>query len=784
MAVELVNRNGVKVGKLPNAYIPAPAPVVQVATPKVAQPADPVRPIRPEQSELGQVANSLAFFNEKLRSLGSVYTRISNEENLAQGQQMALQDVEKAREITRLGFKKASEAGLIEAGANPYMRLGLYETTGQLKGQDYREKLLARKAELSSPFSTKTPEQVIAEVRQEALTGLGDNFYAQQGFLKEANQAEQTFKNVVIQEKARFTEIQTKETDAVATTKIIGGLATAQTPEETEAGLGAVINHYNKRSVYEADVNKEMGKDIYNGIIAVALKDPEKAKEIANKVFDLQITRRDGSLMSLSEAFAGIEDNVTEKLDRLEYKRRMDGENEDKMLQNKAEKEIDLEIKNALAQNASIISPEFAEEVKERVSNKFNGVQLDFISDQIAKQTASVNRSDEARASEYILELSKTDPAKALEFLKEATGTNISFGTALEIEAKIGKTNDNLQLIRSESVRENFKDLQDSLKKNESFLEVYEKNEDQIEDALVDVEARHKANVVGFLRTLPKNMPQAEVEIELNKAIPQIYKDTKKEVLDDLKSKTLAKQPSLEGVKTNQRGTGATDPAVKVVADGIFSELNPWYSARNPLAFGAIQDSQDKTEARKIFSRLDRVAQIQNRAVLGTSNPTQVANFKPDAEKRELKELQGWLNNKGRTYLTTLGKYVKAGGADTDFGFRPFTKEVKEKYQADYMEAKKKLGFSLLEVANGKTTDGVEFDPKTLSIDDTLLFPSLETLNKAQDEYKQAVESGQPRNGQLGYIDVISQLYNLNSEEQINSFLNNQRLKANQVFGR
>ena len=782
MAVELVNRNGVKVGRLPNAYIPAPAPVVQVATPKVAQPAEAVRPIRPEQSELGQLSNSLAFFNENLRSLGSVYTRISNEENLAQGQQMALQDVEKAREITRLGFKKASEAGLIEAGANPYMRLGLYETTGQLQGQDYREKLLARKAELSSPFSTKTPEQVIAEVRQEALTGLGDNFYAQQGFLKEANQAEQTFKNVVIQEKARFTEIQTKETDAVATTKIIGGLATAQTPEETEAGLGAVISHYNKRSVYEADVNKEMGKDIYNGIISVALKDPQKAKEIADKVFDLQITRRDGSLMSLSEAFAGIEDNVTEKLDQLEYKRKIAGDNEEKMLQNKAEKEIDLEIKNALDQNASIISPEFAEAVRERVSKKFGGVNLSFISDQIAKQTASVNRSDEALASEYILELSKTDPAKALEKLKEATGTNISFETALQIEAKIGKTNDNLQLIRSESVSYYSKNLQDSVMKSELFTTAYTTDDEQIEQG-VQIKGRFDSNVESFLRTLPPNMPQAEVELELRKSLPSIFKETKKEVLDDLKSQTLTKQPTLEGVKTNQKGTGATDPAVKVVADGIFSELNPWYSARNPLAFGAIQDSQDKTEARKIFSRLDRVAQIQNREVFGTSNPTQVANFKPDAEKRELKELQGWLNNKGRTYLTTLGKYVKAGGADTDFGFRPFTKEVKEKYQADYMEAKKKLGFSLLEVANGKTTDGVEFDPKTLSIDDTLFFPNMETLRKATNEYKQRLDSGQPRGTELLYQDVINDLYNFKTEQEVEQFQLNQFAKAKQIFG-
>jgi hypothetical protein len=178
------------------------------------------------------------------------------------------------------------------------------------------------------------------------------------------------------------------------------------------------------------------------------------------------------------------------------------------------------------------------------------------------------------------------------------------------------------------------------------------------------------------------------------------------------------------------------------------------------------------------------VAQIQNREVFGTSNPTQVANFKPDAEKRELQELQGWLNNKGRTYLTTLGKYIKAGGADTDFGFRPFTKEVKEKYQADYMEAKKRLGFSLLEVVNGKTTDGVEFDPKTLSIDDTLFFPNMETLRKATNEYKQRLDSGQPRGTELLYQDVINDLYNFKTEQEVEQFQLNQAMKAKQIFGK
>jgi len=357
MAVELVNRNGVRVGRLPNAPIPAPAPLVQVATPKVAPPPEPVRPIRPEASELGQIANSLSFFNENLRSLGSVYTRISNEENLQMGQQMAMQDMEKAREITKLGFKKASEQGLIDPGANPYMRLGLYETTGQIKGQEYREKLLAKKQEVASPFSSKTPEQVIAEVRQEALAELGDNFYAQQGFLKEANQAEQTFKNVTIQERARFTEIQTKEADALATTKIIGTLYSAQTPEETQASLTAFLDQWNKRAVYEPDVNKNMARDYANAISNIIKKDPSKAREINDLVLDLQIKRRDGSLMSASEAFAGINDQIEGAIEQAEFREAQRAEQQVKILTNQAEIEVDAQIKNALSQNCSIISP-------------------------------------------------------------------------------------------------------------------------------------------------------------------------------------------------------------------------------------------------------------------------------------------------------------------------------------------------------------------------------------------------------------------------------------------
>lgn len=780
MAVELVNRNGVRVGRLPNAPIPAPAPLVQVATPKVAPPPEPVRPIRPEASELGQIANSLSFFNENLRSLGSVYTRISNEENLQMGQQMAMQDMEKAREITKLGFKKASEQGLIDPGANPYMRLGLYETTGQIKGQEYREKLLAKKQEVASPFSSKTPEQVIAEVRQEALAELGDNFYAQQGFLKEANQAEQTFKNVTIQERARFTEIQTKEADALATTKIIGTLYSAQTPEETQASLTAFLDQWNKRAVYEPDVNKNMARDYSNAISNIIKKDPSKAREINDLVLDLQIKRRDGSLMSASEAFAGINDQIEGAIEQAEFREAQRAEQQVKILTNQAEIEVDAQIKNALSQNTSIISPEFQEFALQQVSQKYPSVDLATIAENIAKKTAQVNQVDEIKSAEYALNLAKTDPQGALEFVDTATGSTISFQTSQVLLEKIKKTNDNLNLLRSEVVGNYGRRFEDLVSANEAYGNL-DTDEEKFE-FLSDARGTFDNNVSDFLQTLPPNMPQAEVDIMLRKELPKIVKSTRDEVLEPLKAKTLSTQAFSESQLKNNRGTGANDQAIRVVKDSLFSKLNPWYSARNPFLFGAELKKED--EGQKLFTRLARAEQISNRLAVASQSPTKVSGFNQAKEQGELKELQGWLNNKGRTYLQTLGGFVRTGGVSNDFGFQRFSPEQVETYKTQYLDAKKRFGFNLMEIANNKTAEGIEFDPASLSIEDTLFFPSLEALNKAQDEYKQAVESGQPRDGQLGYIDVISQLYNLNSEEQINSFLLNQRLKANQVFGR
>ena len=367
-----------------------------------------------------------------------------------------------------------------------------------------------------------------------------------------------------------------------------------------------------------------------------------------------------------------------------------------------------------------------------------------------------------------------------MEFIDNATGSTLSFDTAENLKAKVTKSNDNLNALKSEVVNSFGNRFEDIVKSNE-FYSNLDTDEKKL-DFLSEARGAYDENVVNFLQTLPANLPQAEVDVELRKALPKIVKETRDEVLEPLKQKQMSQQAFTGSQVQNPRGTGANDPAVKVVKDSLFSKMNPWYSARNPFSF-LIKRKEEPDEQQKLFSRLDRVEQLSNRINVASSNATQVSGFRQEAEKRELNELRGWLNEKGRTYIQTLGGFVRTGGVPTDFGFQRFSPEQKETYQTQYLEAKKRFGFNLMEIAQGRTAEGIEFDPATLSVDDTLFFPNKQVLEKSYSEYQSATQSGQPRTGELLYLDVLSQLYNLTSEEQIKSFMKNQLLKAKQVFG-
>ena len=778
MAVEYTNKRG-RVNPLPQAPAVTPAPVVQVATPKVAQPAEQVRAVRPEQSSLGQVANSLAFFNENLRSFGEVYTRISNKENFEQGQQMAMEDLQKARQITKLGFKKASEQGLIDPGANPYMRLGLYETTGKLAGQDYREALLKRRDEVNSPYSKINEDQLIAEERQKFMAQMGDNFYSQQGFLGEANTAEQSFRNAVISEKAKFTEVETREKDSLAITKNIKQLVEQVTPEDKANALNSLKDLYNKRSEYAPNVNALMSQDIGNAIKALSKENPEKAGEALDAISTMVITRRDGSTASFGEIIAPVIDEVQNSIDTAKNKQENDWPKQQKKQEQQVLDTLDAEIKK-LGKDANLVDEDVASDLVEKVRKANPNARWDYIGQVVRENIARVSAVDQEKAINHAYKLSLTNSDEAITFVQDAIGKSISYADGKKLLGDLAKADDNLKLMNSSSVRESASSFEKGLKV-QPFVKgnILEENLDQF---VSDAKAVLDANIFSAIQGLDKNLPEAEKEQMLRQMLPSIQEKTTKEVLKESNDKTLAKQAYLSARMANEIKTGATDPKVNPVAEWTISSLV--FPSYNP----------NPTEL--LLSRLGRLEQLQNQLDV-TAQGTKLPEFKPEQALREQNELKQFMANKSQTYLTEVANIIKAGGSEvgrvfgdeTNSEFYANTPEQTEKYNSDYLKIKSRMGFSSTELASGITSDGIKFDPKTLSTDATLFFKSSAEARKAYDDYKNAIKTDVngfttfEGSAQGYYIQTLVDLYGIKDEDALTAFMSNQKLKL-QLLGK
>jgi len=785
MAVELVNRRGVSVGRLPAPNIPAPAPIVQVATPKATAPAEAVRPVRPEQSELGQIANSLGFFNENLFSLGSVYTRISNKENLEQGQQMAMEDMAKARQITKLGFKKASEQGLIDPGANPYMRLGLYETTGKIAGQEYREALLNRRDEVNSPYSKITEDQLIAQERQKFAEQVGENFYAQQGFLSEANQAEQSFKNAVISEKAKFTQVVTEEKDALAITKTISSLKLAITPEDKANALTSLKELYNNRSQYAPNVNALTARDVGNAIRSIAKDDPDKAGQVLDEITTMVITRRDGSTASFGEVLTPVVDDLQNLIDSAKDRNGRNWERNYREKTFKAGIAIDENIEKFVEEtrkpNATLtlLDDAIIPSIVEDVMKRFEGVSRQEVVEMTTKKLAVVSAVDQQQVINHVYKLAKTNPEEALQFVKDAEGETISWEASKQLQQSLVKANDNLQLINSPASNSYYKLLSDGFKTNTMFNSMTESEQEVF---VFNSRAVFDSNVASFIESLDPAMPNTEVNKLLRQELPKITEKTKNDLFKVQNQKALETQAYLSSRMANEIKTGATDPKVNPVAEWTISSLV--FPSYNP----------NPTEL--LLSRLGRLEQLQNQLDV-TAEKTKLEGFKPEQALREQNELKQFMANKSQTYLTEVANIIKAGGSEVSrvFGdennseFYTNTPEQAEKYNADYFKIKSRIGFSSTELSSGITSDGIKFDPKTLSTDSTLFFKSTAEARKAFDDYKNAIKTD--ANGfttfegsaQGYYIQTLVDLYGIKDEDALTAFMSNQKLKL-QLLGK
>jgi hypothetical protein len=660
------------------------------------------------------------------------------------------------------------------------MRLGLYETTGKLAGQEYREALLKRRDEVNSPYSKINEDQLIAEERQKFMAQMGDNFYSQQGFLGEANTAEQSFRNAVISEKAKFVEVETREKDSLAITKNIRQLIEQVTPEDKANALTSLKELYNKRSEYAPNVNALMSQDIGNAIKALSKENPEKAGEALDAISTMVITRRDGSTASFGEVIAPVIDEVQNTIDSDIYKRGNNWSRLQKEEEDQAEVTIDTEIKKRMASKENLSDPSVAQSVVDAVMLKNKDANLGAVTTKVLTQLNQVSALDQARAVEDVYATALTDPEKAIQDVKDRIGISISAQEGYKLIASFTRTNDNLKLLDGPATRYAYSNFESDIKAQDFYTQNLLPEEQGA--FLTNAKSLFDSKVTSFLNSLDPNMPNTEVDTLLRKELPSISKETTNELLKTSNEKALKTQAYLSPRLKNEIKTGATDPKVNPVAEWKLSSLLFPNTNPNPNEI--------------LLSRWSRLEQLQNQLDV-TAQGTKLAEFRPEQALKEQGELKQFMADKSQNYLTQLSKLINAGGVevadmfgdDRNSEFYTFTPEQTEKYNADYLKIKSRMGFSSTELSSGTTSDGIKFDPKTLSTDGTLFFKTTFEAKKAYDDYKNAIKTDVngfttfEGSSQGYYIQTLIDLYGLKDEDALTAFMSNQKLKL-QLLGK
>ena len=376
--------------------------------------------------------------------------------------------------------------------------------------------------------------------------------------------------------------------------------------------------------------------------------------------------------------------------------------------------------------------------------------------------------------------MAKTNPEEALQFVKDAEGETISWEASKQLQQSLVKANDNLQLINSPASNSYYKLLSDGFKTNTMFNSMTESEQEVF---VFNSRAVFDSNVASFIESLDPAMPNTEVNKLLRQELPKITEKTKNDLFKVQNQKALETQAYLSPRLKNEIKTGAQDPKVNPVAEWKLSSLVFPNTNPNPNEI--------------LLSRWGRLEQLQNQLDV-TAQGTEIPKFRPEQALKEQGELKQFMSNKSQNYLTQLSKLINSGGVEVadmfsdtpaTYEFYPFTPEQTEKYNADYLKIKSRMGFSSTELSSGVTSDGIKFDPKTLSTDSTLFFKSSAEAKKAHDDYKNAIKTD--ANGfttfegsaQGYYIQTLVDLYGIKDEDALIAFMSNQKLKL-QLLGK
>jgi hypothetical protein len=485
------------------------------------------------------------------------------------------------------------------------------------------------------------------------------------------------------------------------------------------------------------------------------------------------IARRDGSTASFGEILTPVVDDLQNIIDSSLDKEERNWERNQRRENSRADVAIDSNIKKFVDSGANLLDDAIVPSIVAEVMKTNPNADLAGVTQTTREKMAQVSAPDQQQAVNYAYELAKTNPDEAIQFVSDAEGKTISWEASQQLKQAFTKANDNLLLVSSPTSNSAYSTFIQNIDLNDNFTNL---DNTQKEKILNNARPVFDSFVQTFAESLPLNMPKLEADALLRQEFPKIIEKAEKKLFENQDKEALKTQAYLSPRMSNEIKTGAKDPKVSPVAEWKLSSL--------------IFPNTNPNPNEVLLSRWNRLEQLQNQLDV-TAQGTKLPEFRPEQALREQGELKQFMANKSQTYLTETAKIIKAGGTETAdmFGddrnsdFYAFTPEQAEKYNSDYFKVKSRMGFSSTELSSGVTSDGIKFDPKTLSTDGTLFFKSSAEARKAIDDYRNAVRTD--ANGfttfegsaQGYYVQTLIDLYGLKDEATLTNFFANQKLK-------
>ena len=243
----------------------APEPILQ-PSPQITLPA--------KDTETTQLVAALGEINKQVTVYAGNYTDQREQADIenAAANSIKLLDEAKANQTkTGQALQSYVDANMVNYGSSPKVRKYLYTMLGEHQAtQEYTKLLEESRNRVANNLKPENADDVITEIRQKFLTGLGDNMFSRAGAESVMKQADAAFRGLARAQQDQFI----KENTLTQIDVRIGQIATEgvqlNNPAVTAANLYQQRNDLKQAGIGDAD--QVWAQSIKNVLINLAVK--------------------------------------------------------------------------------------------------------------------------------------------------------------------------------------------------------------------------------------------------------------------------------------------------------------------------------------------------------------------------------------------------------------------------------------------------------------------------------------------------------------------------------